>query len=71
MCIHIRFVLYQPPSGELRMPYFTTECKLTCNGTGNIVKEVTHFADLKIAAVNPNISFLCCKVLLQHVSPHV
>jgi len=53
------------------MSYFTTEYKLTCNGIGSIVKEVTHFADLKIVVVNPNNSFLCCKVLLQHVSSHV
>ena len=39
------------------MPYFTTEYKSTCNEIGSIVKEVTHFADVKIAVVNPNNSF--------------
>jgi len=39
------------------MLYCTTECKLTFNEIGSVVKEVTHFADVKIVVVNPNNSF--------------
>jgi len=57
------------------MPYFTTAYKSTRNEIGSIVKEVTHFADVKIVVVNPKktlfyvVKFYCNTFRLMYKEP--